>query len=158
MSGTRSRFWQEKSLRDLTMKEWEKLCDRCGRCCLRKLEDEDTEEIFYTGVACRFLDIARCECRRYEDRTELAADCLVLTPANAACLDLLPSTCAYRRLAKGKPLPEWHPLECGHHEKMNRAGIPVRGKVLSEDHVDPKELPAFIIFWVEHDATGRENS
>ncbi len=136
----------------MTMQEWEKLCDRCGRCCLRKLEDEDTGEVFYTGVACRYLDIERCECREYELRSELAADCLVLTPANAASLALLPSTCAYRRLATGKTLPAWHPLECGHRDTMHRSGIPVRGKVISEENVDPNELPAFIIFWVEHDA------
>jgi hypothetical protein len=39
-------FWKTKSLKDMTPNEWESLCDKCGKCCVVKLEDYDTQEIY----------------------------------------------------------------------------------------------------------------
>ena len=56
-------FWKRKSLSDMTVKEWESLCDRCGRCCLNKIEDEDSGRFYYTNVACSLLDSHNGSCR-----------------------------------------------------------------------------------------------
>jgi uncharacterized cysteine cluster protein YcgN (CxxCxxCC family) len=138
-------FWKSKSLAEMTKVEWESLCDGCGRCCLEKLEDEDTGQIYYTSVACRFLDIYRCRCTVYEQRTDSEPDCLYLTPENIKQISWLPVTCAYRRLAEGKDLEWWHPLVSGDADTVHEAHISVRGKVLSGKHVHADELEAYIV-------------
>lgn len=122
--------------------EWESLCDGCGLCCLRKLEDEDTGEVLYTDVACRLLDLQACRCKQYAHRTALVPDCVELTPRNLDQLAWMPETCAYRRLYEGKPLPRWHPLRSGDPASVHRAGISVRGKAVSERHVHDDDLPS----------------
>src|SRR5512134_652180 len=99
-------FWQAKRLDDMTAAEWESLCDGCGRCCLKKLEDETSGKVVYTDVACRLLDRTRCRCTQYSKRLALVPDCVELTAAKLRKIPWLPATCAYRRLAEGKPL-EW---------------------------------------------------
>jgi uncharacterized cysteine cluster protein YcgN (CxxCxxCC family) len=125
-------FWRHKSLTEMTAAEWESLCDGCGKCCLNKLEDADTGEVFPTNLACRLLDLKRCRCTRYAERKRLVPDCVVLRPDNVAALTWMPSTCAYRLLAEGKDLPWWHPLVCGDPEEVHRVGISVRGRAVSE--------------------------
>ena len=142
-------FWKEKSLREMTREEWESLCDGCARCCLHKLEDVDTSEVFYTAVACRYLDEPNCRCTEYERRNELVPDCLWLTPASAETFKWLPATCAYRVIAEGRDLAWWHPLVSGDPETVHRAGISVRGKVIDERHVHPEDYEEQIIKWVE---------
>ena len=128
-----SRFWEEKSLGQMTRDEWESLCDGCGKCCLHKLEDEETGEVFATNVACRLLDRRNARCKDYRNRKSFVPDCVRLTPAALETIDWLPSTCAYRLVADRRPLPEWHHLVSGSAETVHAAGISVRGWTVSED-------------------------
>lgn len=147
MAAHSRRFW-EKPLSSLTRSEWEKLCDGCGRCCLVKLEDEDTGKIHYTGVACRLLDAHSCRCTDYKGRKSLVPDCIRLTPAKLAKIQWLPPSCAYRLRLEGKPLPPWHPLLTGDPEGVHRAGISVRGRVeAGEQEVEIDDLPQHIRRW-----------
>lgn len=145
---TVTEFWQDKSLQDLSSDEWEALCDGCGRCCLNKLEDEDTAELYFTNVACRLLELNSCRCRDYAHRAELVPECLVLSTGQSEIFEQLPSTCAYRLRAEGRPLPGWHPLVSGDPESVHVAGISVRGKVVSEEYIHPDQLPEHMISWV----------
>ncbi|MFA7592656.1 MAG: YcgN family cysteine cluster protein [Thiohalobacteraceae bacterium] len=137
-------FWKTKPLAQMSRAEWESLCDGCGRCCLHKLEDIDSGQLFYTSVVCHLFDDKRCRCTHYADRNRLVPDCLVLTPDNLDGIDFLPETCAYRLLNEGHDLPDWHPLVSGDPESVHRAGISVRGKVISETYVHPDDLANYI--------------
>ncbi len=137
-------FWKTTALADMDRAQWESLCDGCGRCCLHKLEDIDTGTLFYTSVVCHLFDDQRCQCTRYKERSVLVPDCLVLAPDNLDAIDFLPDTCAYRLLNEGQDLPDWHPLVSGSRESVHRAGISVRGKVISEAYVHPDDLVNYI--------------
>lgn len=142
------KYWQEKSLDEMSRTEWEGLCDGCARCCLVKLEDEDTAEIHYTDVGCKLLDDATCQCRDYKNRQKKVADCVRLTPKTVRDLNWLPPTCAYRLLSEGEDLPEWHPLVSGDPESVHRAGISVRKRIsASEDDLDPEQIVERIVRW-----------
>lgn len=125
-------FWKHKTLGDMTNAEWESLCDGCALCCLHKLEDEDTGEIFFTDVACKLLDTSTCRCTDYRARAKKVKSCLVLKPDEPDVFAWLPGTCAYRLLADGKELPEWHPLLTGDPDSVHDAGISAKGKATSE--------------------------
>lgn len=137
-------FWKRKSLAEMDRAEWESLCDGCGRCCLHKLEDIDTGLLFYTSVVCHLFDDEHCRCTRYEARSVLVPDCLVLEPGNLDRINFLPETCAYRLLNEGLDLPDWHPLVSGDPESVHKEGISVRGKVISETYVHPDDLVNYI--------------
>ena len=132
-NGLSARFWERKPLKKMNQKEWEALCDGCGKCCLNKLEDEDTEQIALTNVACRLLNDATCRCSQYEIRHQFVPDCIVLKPDN---LDShaywMPQTCAYRLLWEGRSLYDWHPLISGTPDSVHAAGVSIRHATVSE--------------------------
>lgn len=138
MGALRANFW-DLPLAELSPAEWEALCDGCGRCCLHKVEDEDTGEIAETNVACTLLDTSTARCRDYAHRRAFVPDCLRLTLKIVDSVDWLPSTCAYRRRAAGRPLPNWHYLLTGDRESVMRAGVSIAGRVVSEDVAGPLE-------------------
>ena len=140
-------FWESKSLAEMTSKEWESLCDGCAKCCLHKLEDEDSGEVFYTRVVCSYLDQEKCNCTVYNTRQQLVPDCVILTPENLDDLSWMPGTCAYRLLHEGKPLPVWHPLISGNRNAMIAADITVTGKVVSEEFIHEDGLEEHIVDW-----------
>jgi uncharacterized protein len=133
-----ARFW-EAPLASLNREQWEALCDGCGQCCLHKLEDEETGEVWSTSVACRLLDTQTARCRDYRHRLAHVPDCLRLTPAKLAGIAWLPETCAYVRRARGLPLPAWHYLISGDRDAVHRAGVSVAGRVTGEDDAGPLE-------------------
>jgi uncharacterized protein len=134
-------FWREKPLAAMSSTEWESLCDGCGRCCVLKLEDEDTGDILHTDVGCTLLDPNTCRCRDYANRQTKVSDCVRLTPEKVETIPWLPETCAYRLLDEGQDLPAWHPLVTGDPRSVHRAGISVRGRLAgSEDEFTLEEL------------------
>jgi len=131
--GEVTRFWEDTPLAKLDRAQWEALCDGCGKCCIHKLEDAETGELFPTNIACRLLDGATARCKDYRNRRAYVSECVRLTPRNVESIAWLPTTCAYRLRAAGEPLPEWHYLVCGDPEAVHRAGESVRGWTVSED-------------------------
>jgi hypothetical protein len=135
---SQDKFW-EKPLQALTREEWEALCDGCGKCCLHKVEDEDSGEIIGTNIACRLLDRHSCRCSNYRGRRAFVPDCVRLTAGTVGALRWLPSTCAYRLRSEGKDLPEWHYLISGDRETVHEAGISVRGWTVAEEQAGDYE-------------------
>jgi len=144
-SSLRPDFWT-LPLSTLTPAEWEALCDGCGKCCLNKLEDEDTGEVFFTNVACRLLDGHSCRCGNYTDRKKIVPECVVLTVKTLPDIAYwLPMTCAYRLRAEGRPLFDWHPLLSGDAESVHAAGQSVRDWTVPEFAVDEEDWEDHII-------------
>jgi uncharacterized protein len=138
-------FWKVKLLAEMNREEWESLCDGCGKCCLVKLEDEDTDELYITNVACRLLEIETCRCCDYEHRLQAVPVCLFLEADKLPPLNWLPETCAYRLLAEGKQLFDWHHLVSGNMESVHEQGMSVREYAQSEEFIHPDQLYDHII-------------
>ena len=142
----RKKFWEKVPLNKMTRPEWEALCDGCGKCCLNKLEDEDTGQVALTNVACRLLDDQTCQCSQYPIRHNFVPECIVLSPDNMEQnLYWMPETCAYKLMWNGQPLPEWHPLKTGDPESVHKAGVSMRGRTVPEFEVDDEEWEDHII-------------
>ncbi len=141
-------FWKTKTLAEMTEREWESLCDGCARCCLNKLEEEDTGRIYFTDVGCRLLDDKSCRCRDYAHRLGIVEDCVKLTPQTLPEIAWLPPSCAYRLVAEGKDLYWWHPLVSGDPDTVHIAGVSVRGRLSgTEQEVSDAELEDHIVQW-----------
>jgi uncharacterized cysteine cluster protein YcgN (CxxCxxCC family) len=139
-------FWETKTLKQMSKQEWESLCDGCARCCLHKLEDEDTDEVYYTDVHCRYMDKNDCSCTVYQTRNEKVPECIWLTPEQAHSFHWLPDTCAYRLVAEGKPLYDWHPLISGDPDSVHKSGISLQGKGIPDDKIPEEEWQSRIIW------------
>ena len=132
-------FWEARTLTQMSRAEWESLCDGCGKCCIHKLEDEETGELHPTNVACRLLNRHSAQCSDYKNRKAYVPECVRLTPAKLRDIDWLPDSCSYRLIDEGHPLPEWHHLVSGDRESIHRAGMSVRGWTVSEDEAGDLE-------------------
>lgn len=141
-------WWHKKKLHELNQEQWEQLCDGCGKCCLHKLQDDQDERVYYTDVACRYLDLQSIRCTDYPNRETNVPGCIELTLDRLRDIAWLPNSCAYKRRYHGKPLPAWHPLVAGNTAKMQKARIGVLGRVVSEVDVDQDRLEARVIRWV----------
>ncbi len=140
-------FWSEKPLNELNPDEWEALCDSCAKCCLQRLEDEDSGEVYTTNIVCRYLNEDECRCDDYANRSINVPDCVSVTLELLQDPYWLPSTCAYRLLAEGKELPDWHPLISGTPESVISSGNSIRGRVVCETEADDPEF--HLIQWAE---------
>lgn len=138
-------FWEIKSLDEMSDNEWESLCDGCGRCCLVKLQDEETDEVYLTNIACQLLDIESCRCSDYENRLQKVPMCLNLKTDLAEMLDYLPETCAYRLLSQGQALHDWHPLLSSSSDSTFKAGISVTEFAVAEESIHPEQIENHII-------------
>ena len=138
-------FWEARKLNELSVTEWELLCDHCGRCCLHKIVDEENGAIYFTGIACKLYDLENEGCIEYEHRSQFVPECVVLTAENVSSLDGLPKTCAYRLLHEGKPLPAWHPLLSGEKSSTRKAGMSIQSFAILETDIDLDFLEGFIL-------------
>lgn len=157
-----SGFWREKSLHEMTLPQWEAICDGCARCCLHKFIDDQTpgdapvstepmrkdEEVLYTNIGCYLLNDKSCSCTQYDRRAELVPDCVTLTKENLSQIHFMPPSCSYRRLHEGKGLAHWHPLlNKGKKSKMHQLGITVRHRIVNESEVDLTDIDDYIVTW-----------
>ena len=142
----RKQFWEKYELDELSKAEWEALCDGCGKCCMLKLEDEDTNNVHYTNIACRLFDDQSCTCTNYALRRQLVSGCVILTPENIERNAYwMPKTCAYRLLFEGNPLPDWHPLIMGDKSAMHDAGHSMKARTIAEFEVTEEDQEDYVI-------------
>lgn len=140
------RFWETTPLKEMSREQWESLCDGCALCCLHKLEDEDSGDVYYTDIHCRYMDKNNCQCTVYQERQTYVPHCVWLTPEQASEFHWLPETCAYRLVAEGKPLKEWHPLISGDPESVHYSDVSLRGKGVADNLVNEEDWEDHIIW------------
>lgn len=142
-------FWKTTALDEMSSEEWESLCDGCAKCCLVKLEDEDTNETVFTNLHCRLLDPGTCRCKDYANRKAKVPECIQLKPEKVSSYYWLPQTCAYRLIDEGKDLPDWHPLVCGDAQEVHRRGVSGAGRMVDETGVDDEDTVDYIVEWAD---------
>ena len=142
-------FWKVKTLKEMNQSEWESLCDGCAQCCLLKYEDAKARKLAVVPVACELLDLDTCRCTKYPDRHRLVEDCIELDASNIDSLYWLPETCAYRLIAEGKPLFDWHPLVSGDPDSVKEAGMSIHGSAISERDIHPEDIEVQVIRWLK---------
>lgn len=141
-------FWKHKTLSQMSEAEWESLCDGCGKCCLNKLEDWETGEIYWTSIGCELLDCDTCRCKDYANRFKQVPDCIQLSPKKIETIGWLPPTCGYRLVMEGKDLFWWHPLVSGDPQTVHQAGVSIKDRNVVEDHgIQPEEYEDYLIDW-----------
>ncbi len=146
MDNTRKNpFWEAKSLTEMSPEEWESVCDGCGKCCVVLFDDDETDEVWETDVACKLFDCKTRRCRDYNNRHAIVPGCISLTPGNVSTLHWMPESCAYKRLAAGQGLADWHPLVSGRRDSVVEAGIAVENDMPSEDNVSDEDQEERII-------------
>lgn len=141
-------YWETKTLSQMEEAEWESICDGCGKCCLQKLQDDETNEIYYTDLACQQLNIKSCQCKVYENRFDYVDSCVDLTPKHLDDFVWLPDTCSYKVLHETGKLPDWHPLLIGDHSKMLAQGLTVKDYAINENKVPEEDWETHVIRWV----------
>ena len=149
MNNSSADYWNNTPLHELSHEQWEMLCDGCGKCCLHKLQDEDTNEVFYTRVACKLLDTKSGGCQDYDQRFSRVPDCMDVAKMLPSEMAWLPNSCAYRLRADNKPLPQWHPLISGRQSSVHKETKSIRGRVVSEVDVDEADFENYIIRWID---------
>lgn len=141
-------FWQTKKLHEMTHLEWESVCDGCAKCCLQQLQDEETEQLVFTNVACDLLQAGNCQCGDYANRSIKVPTCMTMTPENVEeCTAFAPPSCAYRLLLQGEALPSWHHLRSGSRETIHETGNSVRGRFKYQSEVDLDDLEEYVVDW-----------
>jgi len=138
-------FWKNKPFEEFSKEEWEAVCDHCGLCCLLKFIDEDTDELIFTYIACKYFNSETCTCTDYESRSINVPTCISMTPDKAKKLNFLADSCAYKLLAEGKDLPEWHHLNSGSYETVHEAEISIKGKAVPEQNIHHEDIEQFFI-------------
>lgn len=144
-----NKFWKTLTLEQMNQSQWESLCDGCGKCCLNQLEDEDSGQLVFTDISCKLFDSQSCKCKNYPKRKRFVSDCQVLTPKKVRKLTWLPSTCAYRLVANGEDLPDWHHLVSGSTKTIHKTGNSVKNKVISEEFVKEDDFEDHVVDWID---------
>jgi len=148
MSTTVNPFWHSKNLGEMTRNEWESICDGCAKCCLMQLEDEETETLVFTNIACDLLDAGSCRCTDYQNRSIRVPSCMTMTPENVGeCAEFAPPSCSYRLLLEGQPLPSWHHLISGNRETVHETENSVRNRIVFQSKVDQTKLEDYVVEW-----------
>lgn len=146
----KSQFWKDKTLFEMSSSEWESVCDGCAKCCLTQLQDEHTEQLVFTDVACNLLDDSSCRCTDYANRSERVPTCMTMNVKNVRdAAEFAPPTCAYRLLLEGEELPSWHHLNSGSDQTVHQQGQSVRHRVRFEKDVNANDIEDYIVEWPE---------
>ncbi len=148
MTNTATPFWQTKPLLEMNHEEWESICDGCAKCCLHQLEDEETEQLVFTDVACNLLDDETCRCTDYQNRSTRVPSCMTLSADNVAeCAEFAPESCSYRLLLEGEELPDWHHLKTGDSNSVHVAGASVANRVRKFSEIQADDLEDYVVDW-----------
>ncbi len=150
MTNLRKLFWERYTLDQLNQDEWEALCDGCAKCCLLKIVDK--KKIFITNISCSMLEVDSCRCGDYLNREKNVKACLKLTKDNLQKNSkFLPSSCSYKLINEGKPLPQWHHLVSSEKGGVHTINQSIKNYCVSETSVDQENYEAHIMAEITED-------